>query len=260
MKDSCENSKQIINNSGFEPVPQFTDKLDKDFIEDFYNKMNSAWPTDYYNIYTRRFITEYVLCTFKNIESKSIVLNAGSGGTVYNIPGTMYHMDIAENRIKSLPNHFVGGIEEIPFEDSFFDYIICVGSVINYAEKTSKAFNEFRRILKPGGRLIVEYERIHSGLIPSKYWKNDRYLFFHEYFDKKHENYVYSDAFINGLLKETRFEVLEDSKFQTIVPLIAMFTENEGIMAKYIKYDYLFRKIPYLNSFSHNRIILCSKL
>lgn len=239
--------------------PKEKSLLDTDYIKTFYNTMSSAWPKDYYNVYTKKFLINYITSHLSTISSNSKILNAGSGGTVYNIPGTFYHLDIAENRIKHLQNYTVGSIEKLPYKSNFFDYIICVGTVINYAQKVENAFQEFNRVLKTNGKIIVEYERCHSGLIPAKDRNQDKFLFLHEYFDMKHENYLYSDKFINNLLSKNNFSILQQTKFQSILPLIAQITMKETIMKKWIHTDYFFRKIPFLNSLSHNRILYCKK-
>ena len=45
----------------------------------------------------------------------------------------------------------------MPFESDKFDYIICVGSVINYIDDFA-SLSEFYRVLKKNGILIFEYE------------------------------------------------------------------------------------------------------
>jgi ubiquinone biosynthesis O-methyltransferase len=45
-------------------------------------------------------------------------------------------------------------VESLPFKDSSFDMILCLG-VITYLESVEKALREFSRILRPGGVLIL---------------------------------------------------------------------------------------------------------
>lgn len=44
--------------------------------------------------------------------------------------------------------------EGLPFEDNFFELIWC-SEVIEHLENPQKSVNEFRRVLKPGGLLVV---------------------------------------------------------------------------------------------------------
>ena len=95
------------------------------------------------------------------LKKTDIVLNAGCGKTTYKTCATIIYMDIIEEYISSFENHIVGSIEKIPLQDSSVDCVICVGSVINYAD-IQKAMSEFSRILKPNGILILEFERSNS--------------------------------------------------------------------------------------------------
>jgi ubiquinone/menaquinone biosynthesis C-methylase UbiE len=95
----------------------------------------------------------------------SKILDAGCG------PGEMAAMlmqrgyevwgiDIAEPMIQHArercrANRFrVGDIERIPFPDSTFDGVVCLG-VLEYLDADAKALREIGRVLKPGGKAVV---------------------------------------------------------------------------------------------------------
>jgi SAM-dependent methyltransferase len=95
----------------------------------------------------------------------SKILDAGCG------PGEMAAMlmqrgyevwgiDIAEPMVRharerSSANRFrVGDIERIPFPDSTFDGVVCLG-VLEYLDSDAKALTEIGRVLKPGGKAVV---------------------------------------------------------------------------------------------------------
>jgi ubiquinone/menaquinone biosynthesis C-methylase UbiE len=48
----------------------------------------------------------------------------------------------------------IGDVENLPFADASFDNLICLG-VISYVPDERKALAELRRVLKPGGRLVL---------------------------------------------------------------------------------------------------------
>jgi len=88
---------------------------------------------------------------------------------------SMYHgVDISEKTIELL-NHFIteqnlsvggvyrGSIHETPFDDNQFDIGCCIG-VLEYFEKdfVEKAIREAHRIIKPGGRLVLDIPNINS--------------------------------------------------------------------------------------------------
>jgi ubiquinone/menaquinone biosynthesis C-methylase UbiE len=65
----------------------------------------------------------------------------------------------AERRSGELELAFVqGDYRELPFEDASFDLVLNLFSAIGYwgDEGDLQAFREFRRVLRPGGRAVVE--------------------------------------------------------------------------------------------------------
>lgn len=72
---------------------------------------------------------------------------------------------LAENKLQNYPQ-FEGKVNlhllekhqsSLPFEDNYFDYILSnqVVYFLAHEEKIKKLLNEFKRILKPNGRLII---------------------------------------------------------------------------------------------------------
>ena len=47
-----------------------------------------------------------------------------------------------------------GSLEDLPFQDRTFDVVTC-GYAIRYAENLERTLSEIRRILRPGGRLLL---------------------------------------------------------------------------------------------------------
>jgi SAM-dependent methyltransferase len=93
------------------------------------------------------------------------ILDAGCG------PGEMaavlmqrgyevWGIDIAEPMIRharergGATRFRVGDIERIPFPDSTFDGVVCLG-VLEYLDSDAKALTEIGRVLKPGGKAVV---------------------------------------------------------------------------------------------------------
>ena len=134
-----------------------TMKLNQEKIKSFYNGVSDVWGShDPWHDYSQKVITSYIKRT--DIFRNSIVLNAGSAGNSYEIEcDLMYHVDIADEKIKNIDNAVVASIENMPFENMFFDNILCVGSVLNYCDALS-ALSELSRVLKTNGNLILEYE------------------------------------------------------------------------------------------------------
>lgn len=119
-------------------------------------------------------VVQFVFRNFcRNGEEKILDLGCGAGRHVFfmgkeNI--LPYGIDFSEEGVeytKGLLNEFameqyvgnvkVGSLTEIPFEDNYFDGIICYG-VLYYLPKTEiiKAVQEMKRVLKIGGKFLVQ--------------------------------------------------------------------------------------------------------
>lgn len=136
---------------------------------------SAPWPDDdVWHSYTYKILHKYIQNYLDGLqlENTQVVLNAGCGKTTYRTCATIIYMDVIEEYINMFENFLVGSIEKIPLKDCSVDYIICVGSVINYVD-IQKAIAEFSRILKPNGTLILEFERSNSAefLFTKKYAK-----------------------------------------------------------------------------------------
>jgi ubiquinone/menaquinone biosynthesis C-methylase UbiE len=80
------------------------------------------------------------------------------GATLYGIDISEVAVEIATERMKYLGYSnscvfTVGDVHHLPFEDDFFDFVMCVGS-LSYVN-LSQFLNELSRVLKPGGELIL---------------------------------------------------------------------------------------------------------
>ena len=58
--------------------------------------------------------------------------------------------------------HLVGGdVEHLPFKDAEFDLVLCIG-VMGYLLSDEQALSEIRRIVKPGGALLLNLTNMYS--------------------------------------------------------------------------------------------------
>ena len=92
------------------------------------------------------------------------MLNAGSLGVTFTFRGDLYLLDASLDTMKGFRNAYVGSVERMPFQDGLFDAVICVDSVLDYSD-AGRVIKEISRVLKKGGRFILEYERSQSGLV-----------------------------------------------------------------------------------------------
>lgn len=227
--------------------------------KELYSSMTNVWPEhDRWYDYTRHTIINFVKNNLLNkLREQSIYLNAGSGGTSYDLPGKCFHVDIAENLIKELPNHYVASIEKLPFSNSMFDAVICVGSVINYCSAL-ESISELSRTLKSGGYLVLEFERSNT----AELWGNKEYgkkvtMQKYEYLNHTHTLWLYGEKYMRKLLSMNKLKIIKYKRFHNFSALMNRITRQEEMSGKFSKYDTIFLPISYF--MAHNIIIICKK-
>lgn len=235
------------------------EKINQEDVRTLYNGIENIWPENdqWYN-YTHQQITNFLKHYEKvlNINSNTLILNAGSAGNDYGISGKHIHLDIAEKHLVDIPNSIVGSIEQIPIEDNIFDVCICVGSVINYCDAFT-ALNEIKRILKPNGYLILDYDQSKSFEFvgTSTYNKNiDMVHTFNSGSDDK--IWVYSDNYMSSILNEKNFKIINKKFYHNISPLIYKLTNDEYKSSKFAFLDKIACHIPILRNVSCNIILI----
>lgn len=221
--------------------------------------MNYVWPEnnrwyDYTHNYIISFIEKHLSA---QLTQDSIYLNAGSGGSEYNLQGICHHVDIAENLINKFEHFTVTSIENMPFEDEMFDAVICVGSVLNYCDAVT-SIREISRVIKCGGYLVLEFERSNTGelLFSSEYGKVSTKQQY-DYMGHTHTLWLYSEKMIINILNECGLSPKESARYHCISSLVNCFTHNEENSGKYAKYDKIVKPISYF--LAHNAILLCRK-
>ncbi|EKN65310.1 methyltransferase [Neobacillus bataviensis LMG 21833] len=126
-------------------------------------------------------LTQNILSS-ENISENSLVLDAGCGtgqtaaylyqqykAKVIGLEINPIMVEKAKDRFQTqqLPIQLIhGSIEEIPFDDHSFDFILSE-SVLAFVDKP-KALSEFHRVLKKGGRLIANEMTINKRFNPQE--------------------------------------------------------------------------------------------
>jgi SAM-dependent methyltransferase len=52
-----------------------------------------------------------------------------------------------------------GDLGALPYRDASFDDVVCAGSTLNFVDDPDSAVAEIARVMRPGARLLLEYER-----------------------------------------------------------------------------------------------------
>jgi SAM-dependent methyltransferase len=235
--------------------------LDQEDIKNFYENVPEVWPKDnaWYS-YLKSEIETYILKRCNSLNN-AYILNAGSGGNDYGIiSDNMYHVDIVESKIANLKNAVVANIEKLPFPDTMFDYVICVGSVINYCDAVT-SIAEMSRVTKKHGMLILEFENSLS----FEYFGREEYgksaeIVSTKYMDRSEYLWVYSLDYIKNILMGFSFIICNSSAFHILSSLHLKKHNNENAAAKLAKFDRVLRYITYFKKHASNIIMFCEKL
>ena len=109
------------------------------------------------------------------------ILEAGSGAGRFTeilakYDAQVYSFDFSNaveaNYQNNMPNEkltlFQADIQNIPFQDDFFDVVLCLG-VLQHTPSTKASLKELSRVLKPKGELICDHYKYHMGMFTSTY-------------------------------------------------------------------------------------------
>lgn len=147
----------------------FLEKYHNELI-DYKNKWvaNPLW--QWSRIYEYPFVESKIDHFIKNKKNIKI-LDAGSGITFlpYKLSDKqeIKHIDCfdydeeLQKTYESIPNNKVrfvaGSLDKLDFEDNTFDIVYCI-SVLEHTDNYDKILNEFKRVIKNGGLLIITFD------------------------------------------------------------------------------------------------------
>lgn len=155
-------------------------------------------------------------------EAFSLDAGCGSGSFIRNFSNTVgLDADINKvrylKRAKGLNNRIMlGTITSMPFENETFEQIMC-SEVIEHVPKSDKIFKEFRRVLKPGGRLVLTTPDYGRPIWPFFEWIY-RKAIPHGY-AAQHISH-YGDDELRQLLNDNNFEIIERKSFLGAIIII----------------------------------------
>lgn len=236
-------------------------RIDTEKVRELYNQTNDIWPADdKWYTYTHQRIINYINQFIKKnpIQEKSKVINIGSAGNEYDIPGVHYHVDIAEERIKNCSHYVVASAEHLPFPDSYFDMGLCVGSVINYCDPI-QVISEISRVLKPQAKLILDFDQSRSYEFIGTCYNSNAHVV--ETFNSGVVDrvWVFSEKQIESYCKIHHLRVSNIEYYHLLTPLIYRICKDENKAASFAWADKLMSKIPFVRKISCNVILTLTK-
>ena len=235
------------------------EEIDQLEIARKYNEIKIIWDeNDKWHLRTKKMINDFIIKSLKKIPDYSAfkILNAGSAGYSYGLnEENILHIDIAKEKISSLPNSIVGDIQNVPLNDKFH-LIICVGSVINYCDPI-KVLSEFKRLNYKNGFAILEFENSYTLELLGKSTFNKKATIIKSFYQGKPEKiWYFSESYIRELAHLHGYEILATKRCHVLSPLIYRICKNEKIAEKYGILDKACSFIPLLRKFSSNTILL----
>jgi ubiquinone/menaquinone biosynthesis C-methylase UbiE len=171
------------------------------------------------------------LISFLPDASQSVVLDCGCGvgvllADLVSRYASVYGIDISWHMLKQAQSGdfnkselIVGDAEYIPFEDDFFDAVICRGS-LHHVPSVARALAELRRILKEGGVLVLS-EPCNDFLLVRlarkvMYSISDRF---------EEEDAAFLSDELESLVKGAGFTITEREKFGYFAYVLAGFPD-----------------------------------
>lgn len=153
----------------------------------FFNEMAVSWDQRFYTPELKERLPSLVSLFHLQAGSKVLDVGAGTGGIIPYLlqavgpGGSIWAIDFAEEMVMVGKKKFteenrvifqLAAVESLPFEDQFFDHIVCFGAFPHFEDK-AKALEEMGRVLKMGGTLIIahalssaELKDHHQGCAP----------------------------------------------------------------------------------------------
>lgn len=228
-----------------------------------YNNQEKIWdPTDSWHSHTKKEIDRFVWAFLNGLKPdiNFQILNAGSGGATYShFEPFILHVDIAKEKIKHLPNAMVADLHNIPLQESSFQAILCVGSVVNYCD-VIRIFQEFYRLLQTNGFVVLEFENSKTLELIGTRDYNKKAVLRKTFYQGQEENlWYYSEDYIRELARIFHFKILKVKRIHLIAPLIYRLIKSEKKAALFGKWDAFVSKIPFLKRHSSNTILLLQK-
>lgn len=121
-----------------------------------------AWHT-YCGRRTANIVAEGLL---RSVAKSRTLLNAGSGVHRIEAPGwEEVSVDLFAAPLRLHSRSVRANVEQLPFKNSEFGAVVCVGEVLGYCDP-AKAIVEFSRVLERGGILICDFGNSRS----IRYW------------------------------------------------------------------------------------------
>jgi SAM-dependent methyltransferase len=131
----------------------------------------------------------------------------------------------------------VGDVTSLPFKAAEIDLAVCVGSVLNYVN-AQHCIDEISRVVRPGGTLVLEYERSGRGARRRSTEPDaENCTEVVSYRGIVHTITLYTDRHIEELLDAKGFRVVRRQPYHIFSSVALLFTRSEERAAGLTRLD-----------------------
>lgn len=168
--------RRLIGSEQFRKLEQFSNEF-LSFHRKELGRYANKWVADPLHQWSRQWEYPYVLSRIEPLAGNREalrILDAGSGVTFFpyliqsQYPSSQLYctdydrgLDVVYQQIGALTKanvHFTcGNLQKLSYEDNWFDIIYCI-SVLEHTRDYEQIIEEFCRVLRPGGRLIITFD------------------------------------------------------------------------------------------------------
>jgi SAM-dependent methyltransferase len=135
------------------------------------------------------------------------VLNAGAGVRQLGLPREI-SLDLFSEPIANRRFPVCANVSQLPFPPSSFDAVVCVGEVLAYCDP-ARTISEFARVIRPGGRLIVDFGSTRSWRVfATSLHGRSASLLVSEYNGSEERTWIYDPQYITHLLDQAGFRIV----------------------------------------------------
>jgi ubiquinone/menaquinone biosynthesis C-methylase UbiE len=232
----------------------------KSRAKEAYDGLEVVWPnTDAWSTHTRRNIAKLIKRTLGN--TRCTILNAGCGNNDYGLSGqaTCVNLDMSLRQCRKMERAIVADIESIPLAANYFDAIVCVGAVLNYAEPYN-AIPELARVTKPGGLILLDFETTNTAeLLLSSDWSKRVSVIERYYAGRLDKTFLFSAQHIKTILAQHKIEIIAEHRYHLATALWHRAFSNARLPIAVLSLDWLLSRVPGLRNLASNVIFLCRK-
>jgi SAM-dependent methyltransferase len=185
------------------------------------------------------------------------ILDAGCGRDGYPwLPPHRISFDRFQAQVAPHQWPVVGSVEALPFRDGAFEYVVCVGAVLNYVSG-AEALSELSRVSSHGAKLLLHFESSKSfEHVLTRRWNQPVVRIATTNSGRPDTIWVYRPTYIYDLLHEGGFKILHKRCFHIASAAALRLGFGQQQASKWAKWD---RFVPWAGALADDVILLAEK-